>query len=93
MIEIVKVVRVEPVGGYRLSVLFSSGAEGVRDFADIIAEGGVMVTPLADPAFFARVFVQNGVPAWPNGFDVDAIALHREMKEAGLLRAATADAK
>jgi hypothetical protein len=39
-----------------------------------------MVEPLKDTAFFSRAFVQNGVPAWPNGFDIDAIALHREMK-------------
>ena len=40
-----------------------------------------MVEPLRDSAFFARVFVQFGVPAWPNGFDLDAIALYREMAE------------
>jgi hypothetical protein len=34
---------------------------------------------------FDRVFLQHGVPAWPNGFDVDAIALHWEMDAAGLL--------
>jgi hypothetical protein len=92
MIEIVKVVQVEPIGGYRVRVRFSNGSEGVRDFADVVAEGGAMVAPLVDPAFFSRVFVQNGVPAWPNGFDVDAIALHREMHEAGLLTPAAADA-
>lgn len=44
-----------------------------------------MVEPLLDPAFFARVFVQFGVPTWPNGFDLDAIALYREMAEASSL--------
>jgi hypothetical protein len=45
-----------------------------------------MVGPLADEAFFSRVFLSNGVPTWPNGFDVDAINLHREMAEQGRLR-------
>jgi hypothetical protein len=30
------------------------------------------------------------VPSWPNGFDLDPIALHQEMKAAGLLRAPAA---
>jgi RNA polymerase primary sigma factor len=30
--------------------------------------------------------LSNGVPTWPNGFDVDAINLHREMAEQGRLR-------
>jgi hypothetical protein len=85
MIEIVKVVRVEALGDYRLRIWFSNSLEGVRDFADVIAEGGAMVGPLHEPAFFARAFVQNGVPTWPNGFAVDAIALFQEMQSAGLL--------
>ena len=46
-----------------------------------------MVEPLRDPTYFARVFVENGVLTWPNGFDLDPIALHDEMKEAGELHA------
>jgi hypothetical protein len=45
-----------------------------------------MVEPLRDPAFFARVFLDDGILTWPNGFDLDAIALHQEMKMAGALR-------
>src|SRR5712691_9047446 len=52
----------------------------------MIAEGGEMVEPLRDPAWFARVFLDDGILTWPNGFDLDSIALHTEMKERGLLR-------
>jgi hypothetical protein len=86
MIEIVKIVRVEKLGGYRLRLLFSDGTEGERDFSDLIAEGGPMVEPLKEPEFFDRVFLEFGTLVWPNGFDLDSIALHDEMKEAGLLR-------
>jgi hypothetical protein len=86
MIEIVHVVKVEKLGGYRLRLAFSDGSEGERDFLDVIAEGGEMVEPLRDPAVFAHVFIECGVLAWPNGFDLDSIALHMEMKEKGLLR-------
>ena len=90
MFELIDVVRVEPRGGYRLAVAFSDGSEGERDFADLIAEGGEMVEPLRDVAFFARVFLDDEVLTWPNGFDLDSIALHQEMKAAGLLRAPAA---
>lgn len=85
MIELIKLVEVRPLAYPQLWLKFSDGREGVRDLGDVLAEGGPMVEPLRDPAFFARVFVQFGVPAWPNGFDLDAIALYREMAAAGLL--------
>jgi hypothetical protein len=47
----------------------------------MVAEGGEMVEPLRDPAFFTRVFLDDGILTWPNGFDLDSIALHAEMKE------------
>jgi hypothetical protein len=90
MIELVKVSQVKALDGCRLWVRFSNGREGVRDFSDVLAEGGPMVEPLRNPALFQRVFVECGVPAWPNGFDLDAIALYREMDEAGLLTAKAA---
>ena len=86
MFELVDVTEVKPRGGYRLTVKFSDGTEGEHDFADLIAEGGEMVEPLRDPAIFARVFLDDGILTWPNGFDLDSIALHMEMKEKGLLR-------
>ncbi|MBV8978541.1 MAG: DUF2442 domain-containing protein [Alphaproteobacteria bacterium] len=79
----VKVADVKPAGGWRLRVRFSDGSEGVHDFAGLVAEGGEMIEPLKDQEFFARVHVEYGVPTWPNGFDVDAIALHMDMEAAG----------
>ena len=88
--ELVDVVRVEPRGRYRLALAFSDGTEGEHDFADLVAEGGEMVEPLGDPDFFTRVFLDDGILTWPNGFDLDSIALHAEMKEHSLLRRAAA---
>jgi len=86
MIDIVKILKVEPVGDFRLRVRFSDGMEGERDFSDVIAEGGVMVEPLKNLAFFARAFIELGTLTWPNGFDLDSIALHDEMQASGALR-------
>jgi hypothetical protein len=30
--------------------------------------------------------LEYGTLVWPNGYDLDSIALHEEMKKAGLLR-------
>jgi hypothetical protein len=90
MIELVKVAQAKALDARRLWVRFSNGREGVRDLSDVLAEGGPMVEPLRESALFRRVFVECGVSAWPNGFDLDAIALHREMDEAGLLTAKAA---
>ena len=86
MIEIVKVVDLKVVGDASLWLRFSDGQEGVRNCAEILAQGGPMVEPLRDPAMFGRAFLSFGVPSWPNGFDLDAINLHREMEKAGALK-------
>ena len=90
MIDIVKIVKVETLGDFRLRLRFSDGTEGTRDFSDIVAEGGPMVAPLKEPNFFARVFIELGTLTWPNGFDLDTIALHDEMKVSGVLQRSAA---
>ena len=87
----IDVVSVKPVGGFRLRVGFSDGSVGVHDFASTAARDGEMVRPLKDPAFFARVFVELGALTWPNGFDLDPIALYDRMSAAGELRREAAE--
>ncbi len=86
MIALVKILHVEPLGGHRLRIGFSDGMVGEYDFAADIAAGGPMIEPLRDPAFFACAFIELGALAWPNGYDIDPIALHADMRDAGLLR-------
>jgi len=88
---IIEVREARHLGNYRLRVEFSDDTVGERDFAFLARESGPMVEPLRDPNYFARVFVEDGVLTWPNGFDLDPIALHDEMKQAGELRS-TGDA-
>ena len=91
MINIVKVVKLNPLDGYRLWVRFSDGTEGVRDYSDMIAEGGPMVEPLRDQSYFNKAYISFGVPSWPNGFDVDATNLQIELRDAGSLMHAAAE--
>jgi hypothetical protein len=93
MIEIVEVAELKPIGAHSLWLRFSDGQEGVRDCADILAEGGPMVEPLRDPAMFQRAFLPFGAPSWPNGFDLDPINLHAEMRSAGSLRRPSAEGR
>lgn len=86
MIPLIKVLSVKTLNDFQLQLRFSNGAEGVFDMRPILAEGGEMVEPLRSPAMFARAFIELGVVTWPNGFDMDAIALHDEMASAGLLK-------
>jgi Protein of unknown function (DUF2442) len=91
MIEIVNVTKVEVLGNFQLRVKFSDGTTGIHDFRDIVEETGPMVEPLRNQDIFNRVFVSMGVLTWPNGFDVDAIQLQREMRSAGELTANAAE--
>jgi hypothetical protein len=49
-----------------------------------------MVEPLRDPVYFARVFLEDGAPTWPNGFDMCPDWLRREIGAAGALARMTA---
>lgn len=82
----VDVIKLKPLPGHRLWVRFTTGEEGVHDYSDLKSRTGEMVAPLHDEVFFARVFLEMGAPTWPNGFDVDPIALYMAMREAGSLK-------
>lgn len=84
----VDVLRVRALDGRRLSLRFSDGLEGEYDCTPHFEKGGEMVQALADPALFARVFIEEGAPTWPNGFDLDPIALYMRLRDAGALKPA-----
>ena len=84
-LPMIDVVSVKPLGAYTLRIRFSDGSFGVHDFSNIVVRGGEMLGPLKDPNFFARVFVELGALTWPNGYDLDPMALHDRMAAAGEL--------
>ena len=84
----VDVLRVRALDGRRLALRFSDGLEGEFDCTALFAKDGPMVQPLKDAAYFARVFIEEGAPTWPNGFDLDPIALYMQLRGAGALRPA-----
>ncbi|HKU08814.1 MAG TPA: DUF2442 domain-containing protein [Bradyrhizobium sp.] len=81
----IKVAKIKCIGGYRVRATFSDGMAGEYDFAGIVGRSGPMVEPLRDPAYFARVFLEDGAPTWPNGYDAAPGWLRREIEKAGAL--------
>ncbi|HMA71176.1 MAG TPA: DUF2442 domain-containing protein [Xanthobacteraceae bacterium] len=82
----IDVIGIRRLGGFKLELEFSDGTVGTRDFGFILQRSGSMVAPLKDPGYFVCVFIEDGALTWLNGYDWDPIALHDEMKAAGLLR-------
>jgi len=61
--------RITPLGGYKLELEYTDDLVAVLDFTGEL--WGEMAKPLLDPAFFARVTVENGYRiVWPNDYDL-----------------------
>ena len=88
----IKIKQVWPLSDFRLKLEFSDGTSGTYDLSQRVAQTGPMVQPLKDPEFFARVFLEDGAPTWPNGYDLAPWALHKELEDAKLLKPSAADA-
>jgi hypothetical protein len=86
----IKVATIRAIGGYRVRATFSDGTAGEFDFSEIINRGGPMVEPLRDPTYFARIFLEDGAPTWPNGYDAAPMWLRREIEAAGALERSAA---
>jgi len=70
---------------FRLAVTFSDGTHGVFNAAPMLGERGEGTEPLRDRAYFAKVRLANGVPTWPNHFDISPLWLQEEMDKNGEL--------
>ncbi len=81
----IKLLEVTADGPATLRLAFSDGSSARWSADDLIARDTVMTRPLADPAFFARAFIEGGQLAWPNGFELSAASLHRRLAEQGAL--------
>ena len=81
----IKVAKIKAIGGYRIRATFSDGTAGEYDFAAIVSQSGPMVEPLREPSYFARVYLEDGAPTWPNGYDADPAWLRWEIEAAGAL--------
>lgn len=76
--ELHDITGVEAIGDHRLRLSFDDGTVGDVDLSNEDWHG--VLSPLADPAFFERVFVdaELGTIAWPGGLDVAPEPLYEE---------------
>lgn len=72
-----KVTALKVSGLYRLNVTFADGTSGTIDMSGERFEG--VFAPLADPGFFAKACVEDGVIVWPNGADIAPEAMYDEI--------------
>lgn len=81
MEELHDVTSVEVIGEHRLRLGFDDGAVGEIDFADRIWRG--VFEPLADPAYFAQVRIdqEGGTIVWPNGADMAPETLYQRVQQ------------
>ena len=86
----IKITHIQPAGPAQLDLTFSDGSTARWSAADLIARNTELTTPLADPAYFSRAFIEAGALAWPNGLELSPAALHQRLGEVGLLRKAAA---
>ena len=83
-------VTVDVVGDFRLRLTFDDGTVGEVDFADRVWRG--VFEPLGDPAYFARVRVdqETGTIAWPNGVDMAPEPLYEQARRSPVERVSSA---
>jgi len=79
---VLRVVRAEPLPGYRLRVEFNDGVVREVDLSGQLR--GEMLEPLRDPEFFRQVRVdeESRSVVWPNGLDLDPEVLHGDAEPA-----------
>ena len=81
MLAPLKVTAIRAVVPFRQVVTFSDGSHGTFDASAMIRERGEGVEPLRERGFFGRVVLANGVPTWPNHFDISPGWLREEMEK------------
>ena len=65
-----KLIKVSVAGDFSLYCTFGDKTIMTFDMSSIVERKGPMIEPLKKKAFFNKVFLEMGVPTWPNGFDV-----------------------
>ena len=81
-----KVTTIRAVVPFKLVVTFSDLSFGTFDAGPMIGERGEGTEPLRDRRFFGTVELKNGVPTWPNHFDISPLWLREEMEKRGELQ-------
>ena len=80
-----RVIDVKVLAPHVLRVTFRDGFSAVHDFSYLKKQQNNVAAPLADPDYFARVFLEYGALTWPNGYDMCPDWLRMEIERDGVL--------
>ena len=82
----IKIVSAHYGKAYCICFEFSDGMTGVYDLKPLLFTHETTLTvPLRDIANFKNFFLQSGALCWKNGFELDPLAMYRELEQAGKL--------
>lgn len=75
------VTEVRVMAGYKLTVLFADGLQGIVDMSAHL-EGPIFGT-LRDEKLFSQAYIEHGTVVWPNGADLAPDVMYDEIKRLG----------
>lgn len=82
----IKILCAQYDGDYCISCEFSDGTTGVYDLKQLLFSYETPLTvPLRDITNFRSFFLQSGALCWKNGLELDPLAIHRALEQAGKL--------
>ena len=81
----IKIVKAEHLGQYRIHLTFSDGKQGEFDMAPLLTKETVLTQPLKNPETFKDFYLELGALCWKNGLELSPSALYQELQSAGKL--------
>jgi len=79
-----RVFEVKALPEYRLQVRFVDGLCGEVDMSALVhSTTAGDFAALADPAYFAKAYVEHGAVTWPGEIDLAPDAMHAAIKQTG----------
>lgn len=85
----IKIIKADPATDTKIRLVFSDHTMGEWDLQPLIDRATVLTAPLADPAFRNRCYLELGALCWPNGLELSATSIHRQLSDAGRLQSSS----
>jgi len=71
----IKLIEARCEANFTINLVFSDGAEGIFDGAELLKKNGPLLDALRTEAFFKRAFIDAGALCWPNGLELSPARL------------------
>lgn len=81
MKKLIRVVKVTPIGGYEVEIVFEDGKKKNVNLKSFL-HGPIFEPILQDEVIFRAIKVIDGTIGWDNGADIDPDVLYYDLKPA-----------